>query len=1014
MLGIMCSMNIWAQTRTITGKVTDEGGQPISGVVVNGGNVKVPTAGDGTYSITVSTGLKKLVFLSSNHESFSAPIGTNDVIDAKLKEVQLIVTGYQRVKRNEYAGAATTVTADKIKSTPIASFDQILQGRAPGVSVLSGSGQPGSSASVVIRGSTSILGGSSPLYILDGVPVEAGVFQSINPNNFETIDILRDAISTAQYGSRGSAGVIVATTKRGSTGKAKISFLYQTGRKFKPQFNYTMMNSAELMRAQQEVGVLSGTSAGPGWTLSSLNPSFAAQSMAVQAQRLKSRDSLSNIDNDWDNNFFRTGKFDSYDLTISGGQGKLRYLTALGTYQEQAIIRRSDLKRYTLQNNIDYNDDKLTLLVTNTIGYTKRNFQQSAAAASVFNPFLSSRITAPYYTPKNATGAVNFNGTGLAAYGPYLIDAMEKDQSYNDQIKTSLGVNAVYKVHPDIGVGAFGAVDFRETQGTVHANPLTITNTPLINSNVRTQGGSLTENLSRFVRLNGRLSLNYNKTIANKHKISGIMFYEILQEFFKFQSQQGFNLDPRRPNTFAAVGPVNTGNAVNYYPNTSGIRDLNATNSVAMFGNYTYNDKYTFNLVLRRDGSSKLSEENRFQNFYSAGATWNLTNESFLSNKRNINSLRLKVNYGITGNSDNFPNPNNLLFGDNFIYLETYNSGLYIGGPTGNNSTIFVSNPGSPKAKWEITNLLNLGVDFAFFNNRITGDVQVYNKWTDNAFVNLALPFESGFAGTSVVVNEAGLSNKGIEAQINFDVIRKPEIDFTWTIGGNFAYNKNKVTSLGNINNFERGTERITVGLPLGSHFVNGWSGVDAATGKPLYLDVNGNVTDAFSASDRTQNWGTSEAPYKGGFTTSVRYKNFEVSTLFSWQRGSKRLNNLEFFVENPGFLQNGFNQSASLNYWKKPGDVARVQGAAYQNQFSSKYIQNADFLRLRNLSISYTMPKSIVSKLKMSNVRAFIVGQNLAVWTTWKGYDPEDDNNISLSEFPNPRALTAGVEITF
>ncbi|MBL7729238.1 MAG: SusC/RagA family TonB-linked outer membrane protein [Dinghuibacter sp.] len=1006
-----CGMISFAQNKTITGKVVDDKtGVPLPNATIQakGTNTSARSEADGSFSINVSQRTQTLVvsyigYLSQEVSAASGSVGTIKLKSSPKAEDEVIVTGLgNRVKKSQYAGAASSVSAEKIRSVPVASFDQILQGRAPGLSVLSGSGQPGNAASVILRGPTSITGGSTPLYILDGIPVEAGVFQSINPNNFESVDVLKDAISAAQYGSRGAAGVIVATTKRGSSGKARINFMYQTGRKFKPQFRYDMMNAKELLKAQEDLGKFIPSATVPGWANSPINPTFAAQSPAVQAQRLRTLDSLGSINNNWDDVYFKAGNFSTYDLSISGGQGRTRVFSSIGLYKEDAIIRRSDMKRITIQNNIDYNDDKVSVSVTSALGYTKRNFQQSTTTNSVQNPFLSSRISAPYLTPKDANGNVNFTGSALPGYGAYLVDAMEKDKNYNDQIKATAGITGNYKVTDHITLNAFGAIDFRETQNTVFINPLSVLSVPPLNSNVRTQGGSMSEGLARLLQLNGRAGVTYNKTFKEKHDLNVNAFYEVIQNFSKGFTLQGFNLDFRRPNTIASVGPVNTGNAVNYFPNIGGSRFESGLQSVAGVATYTYNSKYTLNLSYRQDGSSILPETNRWQSFYAAGATWNMGKEKFLVNSKVVDVLRAKLSYGRAANADNFP-------GGLFFY-DVYSTGLYIGGPTGLNQTLAVATPGNPDADWEYTSTLNFGIDFGLFRNRVFGDIQLYNKVTNGLYATQTLSATSGFGG--IQKNSGKMGNKGIEYNINVDVIRNA--DLRWTVGANGAYNKNEILDLGGIPNFEQGTSRITVGLPLGSHFEVGWSGVDAATGKPLYLDVNGNVTDVYSAANKVQNWGTFYAPYSGGVTSNLSYKGFDFNILCSWQKGSTRVNNLEFFVENPGFLQQGFNQARSLDFWKAPGQQTRIQSPLYQNQFTSRLIQDASFFRLRNVSLSYSLPKTVTSKLKINNVRLFVQGQNLAVWTRWKGYDPEDDNNISLSEFPNPRAITGGIDITF
>lgn len=1007
----LCGMNSIAQNKTITGKVVDDQtnvGLPNATILAKGTNTSARSEADGSFSITVSQRTQTLVisyigYLSQEVSAASANVGTVKLKFSTKAEDGVIVTGIQKVKKSEYAGASSNISSEKIKAVPIASFDQILQGRAPGLSVLSGSGQPGNSASVILRGPTSITGGSSPLYILDGVPVEASVFQNINPNNFESVDVLKDAISAAQYGSRGAAGVIVATTKRGSGGKAKINFLYQVGRKFKPQFKYDMMNSKELLKAQEDLGKFVTGANLPGWVNSPVNPTFAAQTPAVQAQRLRTLDSLGNINNNWDDNYFTTGQFNSYDLSISGGQGRTKIYSGLGLYKEDAIIRRSDMKRITLQTNLDYADDKLSVAVSSLLGYTKRNFQQSATTNSVQNPFLSARISAPYFTPKDANGNVNFTGTGLPGYGAYTVDAMEKDENYNDQIKTTLGLNTSYKVIDAVTVNAFGSLDFRETQATLFTNPLSVLSNPPLNTNVRTQGGQITESLVRTLQLNARVGAQYDKTFKDIHNVNVYGFYEVLQNFNKSVSAQGFNLDPRRPNTFAAILPVNTGNAVNYFPVVGGGRSERAMQSVGAIAKYSYDSRYILNFSYRQDGSSQLPDQNRWKGFWAAGAIWNAGREKFLANSKTIDVLRVKASYGNAANADGFP------YGY-YGYQETYLTGQYIGGPAGLQQTLFVNDPGNPDADWEYTSTANFGVEFGLFKSRINGDIQLYNKVTSKAFATQTLSATSGFGGLSV--NSAKIGNMGIEYNINVDVIRKE--DFRWTIGANGAYNKNEVLDLGAIANFDLGTSRITKGLPLGSHFEVGWSGVDAATGKPLYLDVNGNVTDVYSAVNKVQNWGTFYAPYTGGVTSNLSYKGFDFTVLCSWQKGSTRVNNLEFFVESPAFLQQGFNQARTLDFWKTPGQQARVQSPLYQNQFTSRLIQDASFFRIRNVGLSYTLPKTVTSKLKINNVRLFVQGQNLAVFTRWKGYDPEDDNNISLSEFPNPRAITGGIDITF
>ena len=296
--------------------------------------------------------------------------------------------------------------------------------------------------------------------------------------------------------------------------------------------------------------------------------------------------------------------------------------------------------------------------------------------------------------------------------------------------------------------------------------------------------------------------------------------------------------------------------------------------------------------------------------------------------------------------------------------------------------------------------------------NKLYGDIQVYDKRTNNLFAQLSLSATGGPFG-SVDVNAGKMFNRGIEYNINYDVIRTR--DLTWTLNVNGSYNKNEVTDLGGITSFELGTSLVSVGKPIGSHYEVKWAGVDASTGAPLYYDLDGKVTPVYSAANRVQDYGTSIPPLAGGFGTSLRWKGFDLNAFFSYAADYNLVNNWEFFLESPNFLGQGINQAKSLDFWQQPGDVASSASPLYQNQFTSKLIQDASFLRLRTLSLSYTMPASVTERLKaVSNVRFYILGQNLLTWTKWKGLDPENDANISLGEYPNPRAITAGIDITF
>lgn len=1003
--------------KTITGTVTDDKGNPLSGVSVlaKGTSTGTVTRTDGTYSLSVPSGVSQLEFSSIGFGTQTVNLGSSSVYSVTLSAGdnksldEVVVTGITRSRRSEFAGASTKIDEKLIRNQPVGSFDQLLQGRTPGVLGLTGSGAPGSATTVIIRGQGSIQGGSSPLYIVDGIAVEAGVFQNLNPNDFASIDILRDASSTALYGSRGSAGVIVITTKRGTAGKMKLSYSGQLGTKSAPDFAFRPMTTPELLAAQEAYGSIvggPGSATIPGWYYSKNNPRYAALTPAGQAQADHLLDSISQINTNWADYIFRNGTFSNHQLSVSGGSGKTRIYSSVGLYNEQGITARTDMKRATFRNNLDYADEKLTLSVSSNIGYTKRNFQQSTTTNSTQNPFLAVNINTPYAKVFNPDGTYA-TGNGAKFVGANNLQGTALDQNYNDQIKITTGITAAYKITDHVTAAMTSGVDFRETQGTLYQSPLaqysinstTPTSAFVSGAWTRPKNGGYQESLTRFFTANVRPSITYRNRFADKHDVEVSAFGEYVTEMNKFFNVFGSTVDVKRPGTPATLQQSTDGVKLDGY--FSGAKSRNTIMSGMGIAKYTYDNKYTFTGSYRYDGSSKLPKDTRWQGFYSVGGIWEMSRENFLLGNRIINTMRLRASYGGSGNANNFP-------GGDFPYLATYTQGSY--NPL---TTIEASAPGNPLLKWEKTYVANIGLDFELLNRRIYGSLDVYDKRTKDLFVSKTLSAVSGFA--SVDVNAGELQNKGFEWNISFDVIKNREL--TWTLFTNGAYNKNKVLSLGGEPSYETGTELITVGLPLGSHYEVKWGGVDAATGAPLYYTKDGKLTTVYNASDAVQEYGTWESPWKGGFGTSLRYKGFDFSMLFSWQRGANKSDNLEFFVENlTSFLAAGYNQSADINFWKKPGDIASTPSPLYATNFSSKIIHDASFLRFRDITLSYTFQKEVIDRIKfISNLRVYAQGSNLFMWTKWRGMDPEAGaTNINLSEFPNPRAFTFGLDVTF
>lgn len=1002
-----------AQNKTVTGTVTDANGTGVANasVIVPGSTIGTSSDENGRFSISVPTATKTLRFSAVNFESQTVTIRGNTAnasLVASIDEMEaVVITGIKTIKRTEYAGAVSRIDEKQVADKPVGSFDQILQGVAPGLLALTGSGQPGQAANIIIRGQNSIEGSSTPLYIVDGIPVEAAAFQGLNPNDFATVDILKDASSTALYGSRGSAGVIVVTTKKGVGNKLKLSYGVQMGIKSKPDFAFRPMTTAELLKAQNDYGSVLGTaqsSSIPGWYYAPNNPRYAALSAAGKADADRRLDSIGKINTDWMDYMFRNGPFSNHQLSISGGTGKTRIYSSVGLYNEDGVTPRTDMRRISFRNNVDYADDKLSVSLTSSVAYTKRNFQQSTTTNSTGNPFLVVNIAAPYARVFKDDGtyfsgnSASFPGAVSSSFvGANQLDLTYWDRNYNDQIKTVFGLNANYKITDEITAGVVAGVDYRETQSTNYGSKLAFAR--LSSTSITGKAGFQSEALTRFFTVNVRPTIGYRKEFAQKHTVDVSVYGEMFKEYTKGLNFTGYGIDPRTPNTPAAITQGNAGNQL--YSSVGGGKSQNSLFSGLAIASYSYDNRYSINASYRKDGSSKLPSATRWQDFYAVGAIWTVSNEAFLKNSSVVNNLRLRGSYGSAGNSNNFP------FG-NFGYLDQYGTGSYSG-----LNTLVVSNIGNPLLKWETTYTANIGTDFSLFKNRLYGSIDVYNKTTKDLFVQKQLTAEGGSYTT--FINAGELTNKGVEVDLSYDILKSSKV--TWSVRGNFGYNKNNVKSLAGEQPYESGTSLITEGLPLGAHYEVAWAGVDQATGAPLYYKKDGTVTNVYSAEDKVQTFGTWEAPWKGGFGTTVRTGGFDLSVLFSWQEGSTKVDNLEYFVENPvGFLSGGYNQSSSLNFWKKPGDIASTPSPLYGMNFSSKIIHDASFLRLRDVTLSYTVPRDMVKRTKfLSNARFFVQGSNLFIWTKWRGMDPEaGPANINLSEFPNPRAVTAGLDITF
>ncbi len=993
-----------AQNRTITGTVTaQEDGMPIPGVSVKvkGTTIGVSTDATGKFAISVPSSATTLEISSIGFVMRSLPIGSSNVVNVALltdsKALgEVVVTGYGNLLKEKFTGSSNKVDSKAIENIPMASFDQILQGRAPGLYVAAGSGQPGSSARVTIRGIGSISGTTTPLYIVDGVPIESGAFSTMNPNDFESVDVLKDAAATAIYGSRGSNGVIVVNTKRGKSGELNFGYNTQFGFSNRTTPRFEMLNSKQRIQFEEEVGLESGRTIGPGWYLSPNNPANAGLSAADKAFNANALDSLRNSSIDWTDYFFRTGKMQQHEVNASGGGESVRFYTSVSYLNQEGIANDSYLERYTLRNNLDFKHKRLSGSLNATAGYSNSRFIVGEASTAIVNPFAAAHYALPYEKPYiNGT----LYHTGNIGTSPLEIfdfregsDALERASSSlskSNQIKATVNGKLAYEITTGLTASTLFGLDFRETNGTSLIRPGTYSGSQVSNG----RQGSLSENLVRNLQMVSTSMLRYSKNINNLHDFDLQGIFETTANRYKTFTYTGFGINPKLIGTPAGITP---GSATGFIPTIGGGRTQNLLVSIMGVGRYTYNDKYTISASYRYDGSSTVPDATRWKGFYSFGANWNVKKENFLEEVNWLNGLRLRASYGLTASP----------FSSDFAYLPTYSNTRYAS-VTG----VFPNAPGNPAYDWEYTKQLDIGVDFEMLDSRVRGGVDFYNKDVNNLFISQSLSGTSGFSSLSV--NAGSLYNKGVDGHIQGDVIRNT--DFRLTFGVNANYNKNQITDLGEVTEFIQGTSIIRVGLPLGTHFIPGWAGVNPANGNPQYYNLDGSVTSTY---DRTAQsaatFGTYQPNFQGGFNTSLDYKGVFFEAFFTFANNVTRYNNEDFFNENVSFGTS--NQSTMvLDRWRKPGDITNVQRYGSARQFSSKDLQDASFLRFRNFTIGYRIPESIVQRTKV--LRAATVslqGQNLYTWTSWRGFDPEDNNNIATFEYPNPRTFTFGINLKF
>ena len=961
---------VTAQVTKVTGTViSEEDGLPVVGasILVKGTAVGTVTDMDGKFQLpNVPSSAKTLVISFIGMKSQELPIKqTMNVIlkpDTETLE-EVVVLGYGSGKKiGSIVGSVAKVNSEKLSAKPVANAMDALQGQVSGLQVYTSSGEPGSSSSSYIRGVGSLTADNEPLYVLDGTPVSSSVMVMMNPNDFESVTVLKDASATSIYGSRAANGVIYITTKRGKIGEKAVitaSGNYGTARLARRVSN--PMNSTELLNYQLSHGIIK--------------------------QETYDKYINSGIDTNWEDYFFKDDA-PTYqaNLSIQGGSNKTMYYVSGSYYFQDGITPRSEYNRYTFRSNLESRptdwlrfganfgatyDEQQTSLFT----YQGSNNLNGGIFGTILNP--------TYYNPYGEDGSKLDVIPGLNRYSPYYLSDKQPSSSNTAQLDGT----AFIQLNPIEGLtirSQFGieAYDFRQTSKRLASHP------------DATQGGYTYEAFRRNAKLTITNTAEYNFKIKDIHDFTILIGQEgIKNDYQRFGSETTGQSDDRLSMLEAGTAATLLGADEN---------DLYTYQFLSFFGriNYALNDKYFADFSIRNDASSRFGKDNRNAIFMSGGLMWNMKKESFLEDVNFLSDLKLKASIGTTGNSSI----------GNYDHLALVGTNLYNaqGGWK-------INTPGNGDLGWEKQTLANIGIEASFWNKyRI--ELTYYNKKTSNMLMDVPVPYTSGFS--SITQNVGSMTNSGVEIAVSLDLLKTKD----WFVGFNmnYAYNKNKITEL--FYGYDEWAMpnylvSYNVGEPV-QYYMAEWAGVDPADGQQMWYipGTDGETTKEYDEELLRQATGKKRyAPHNGGFGLNVSWKGLSLNADFAWVLGKYMVNNDYYFAANP-YNFAGYNQSKDvLNEWKEPGDITDIPAYGNVMQFDTHLLENASFLRLKNISLSYTLPKNWLLPTKViQGVRIMATARNLFTITNYKGADPELDTNLTYGAYPNTKQFTIGAELTF
>ena len=976
-----------AQTH-VSGIVTSsEDGEPVIGATVK--VVGSQTAGtvtdiEGRFSLSVSKPGVELEFSSIGMVSKRVKASENMTVvlqvDSHTLE-QVVITGYGSAKKlGSVVGSIASVDKKKLESIVTPNFTDALAGQVSGLSVLSGAGDPSQSATIRLRGINSIQSSSQPLFILDGAPIDAAFYATLNPADIESITVLKDAASTAIYGARAANGVIVLTSKQGKySEQVSLSVRAQYGIAGPTSDGVEMMNSKQYVKFRDLIG----------------------QPVSDEVRTLVDK---YNINTNWrDEMIDNAAPTLDVNATMQGGGQTVNYYISFNHHKQDGLIEMSKMHRNTLNARINARLNRFFKIGFTTNLGVQRYSQNAEWSASgriySANPLVFARQAMPFDTPYQYT--IDENGKmikgdraiGLKYSGmvmPWWYNAHRN--YYRNKLTLNTSVTETFTPLEGLTFQALQSINGLESMNHGSFSPYDAFLDGMGNK-IDAMKGSVSASTSRYYQFTLSHTAEWRKQFGD-HYVGILLGEETriersrgLSAYSEGQTDSRLLLLPHG----TTVAPGDLGDSFGE----------EVANSLFANAEYNYKEKYYVTGSIRRDGSSKFAPGHRWGTFWSAGAKWDLKKEDFLKDVEWLNGLSLSVNYGTTGNDSGT---------GSYGYFGSYGvGGLYNG-----ESSLGIASMSNPDLTWETTAKWNVGLNFSIFD-RAHFQVDFYrNKSTD---MLMSIPYSMTTGFSSGIGNVAAMTNTGVEANVDVDILKTK--DFYWSFKANVGYNKNEITEL-----FQGRDEyvlantglKMAVGHAYGEFYQVRFAGVDPMTGAPLYYDKDGNKTKKFNEERDAVFLGKNRyAPWTGGFGTNFRYKNVSLIADFAWVAGKYMMINDDYFIANPQ-LATGWNQRVEmLNIWTTPGQITDIPGAKYDVQFTDQMLQNASFLRMKTLSIQYEFPKKWMQATRyIKGVKVFGIARNLFTITSFEGYDPEPDMNLVQFNYPNTRQFVFGAEISF